>query len=72
MLGLQTVDRRFNSSLKWLMEMLRDRGEKLSAGQIVLTGSIPSLIPIAEDCGVRVDAPPFGSVEVKFITWPSS
>ena len=26
--------------------------------------SIPSLIPIVEDCRIRVDAPPFGSVEV--------
>ena len=61
---IQTI----NSSLKWLTEVVRDRGERLSAGQIILTGSIPSLIPIAEDCGIRVDAPPFGSVEVKFIT----
>ena len=56
-----------NSSLKWLTEVVRDRGDRLSSGQIILTGSIPSLIPIAEDCGIRVDAPPFGSVEVKFI-----
>jgi len=61
---IQTI----NSSLKWLTEVVRDRGDRLSAGQIILTGSIPSLIPIAEDCGIRVDAPPFGSVEVKFIT----
>jgi 2-keto-4-pentenoate hydratase len=61
---IQTI----NSSLKWLTEVVRDRGDRLSAGQIILTGSIPSLIAIAEDCGVRVDAPPFGSVEVKFIT----
>ena len=60
---IQTI----NSSLKWLTEVVRDRGDRLSAGQIILTGSIPSLIPIAEDCGIRVDAPPFGSVEVKFI-----
>ncbi|HJN10346.1 MAG TPA: hypothetical protein QF564_16790 [Pirellulaceae bacterium] len=56
------------SSLKWLMEMVRDRGDRLSAGQIILAGSIPSLIPIGEDCRIRVNAPPFGSVEVKFIT----
>ena len=56
-----------HSSLKWLMEMLLDRGDQLGAGQIVLTGSIPSLIPIRENCGIRVDASPFGSVEVKFI-----
>jgi 2-keto-4-pentenoate hydratase len=60
---IQTI----NSSLKWLTEVVRDRGDRLSAGQIILTGSIPGLIPIAEDCGIRVDAPPFGSVEVKFI-----
>ena len=61
---IQTI----NSSLKWLTEVVRDRGERLGAGQIVLTGSIPSLIPIVEDCRIRVDAPPFGSVEVEFIT----
>jgi len=61
---IQTI----NSSLKWLTEAVRERGERLSAGQTILTGSIPSLIPIAEDCGIRVDAPPFGSAEVKFIT----
>lgn len=63
-----TLIQTINSSLKWLTEALPVRGERLSADQIILTGSIPSLIPIAEDCGIRVDAPPFGSVEVKFIT----
>jgi 2-keto-4-pentenoate hydratase len=61
---IQTI----HSSLKWLTDVLRDRGDRLSAGQIILTGSIPRLIPIAEDRRLRVDAPPFGSVEVKFIT----
>lgn len=61
---IQTI----HSSLKWLMEIVRDREEQLGAGQIVLTGSIPSLIPIRKDCCIRVDASPFGSVEVKFIT----
>lgn len=60
---IQTI----NSSLKWLTEVVRARGDRLSSGQIILTGSIPNLIPIVEDCGIRVDAPPFGSVEVKFI-----
>ena len=61
---IQTI----NPSLKWLTEMVRDRGDQLRAGQIILTGSIPSLIPIAEDCVIRVDAPPFGSVDAKFTT----
>ena len=56
------------SSLKWLMETVQDRGDRLSAGQIILTGSIPSLIPIGENCRIRVDAAPFGSVETTFIT----
>ena len=50
------------------MEVVRDRGDRLSAGQIILTGSIPSLIPISEDCRVWVDAPPFGRVEAQFVT----
>lgn len=56
-----------NSSLKWLTQAMNDRGERLSAGQIILTGSIPSLISIAGDCGIQVDAPPFGSVDVQFV-----
>ena len=56
------------SSLKWLTQIVRERGDRLSAGQIILTGSIPSLIPIGEDCRIRVEAPPFGGVEVKIIT----
>jgi 2-keto-4-pentenoate hydratase len=53
-----------HSSLKWLMKTVSDRGDQLAAGQIILTGSIPSLIPIGKDCRVRVDAQPFGSVEM--------
>jgi 2-keto-4-pentenoate hydratase len=52
-----------NSSLKWLTETVRERGDRLGAGQLVLTGSIPSLIPIEADCRLRVEAPPFGDVE---------
>jgi 2-keto-4-pentenoate hydratase len=57
-----------NSSLKWLTEAVRTRGDRLGAGQIVLTGSAPSLMPIAEGCQIRVDAQPLGSVEVNFIS----
>ena len=60
---IQTI----RSSLKWLMEFVQDRDERLSAGQIILTGSIPSLLPIREACRIWVDAPPFGSVEVQFV-----
>lgn len=57
-----------NSSQKWLTEAVRTRGDRLGAGQIILTGSTPSLMPIAEDCQIRVDAQPLGSVEVNFIS----
>jgi len=60
---IQTI----HSSLMWLMDWLQTRDEKLTVGQIVLTGSIPSLIPIQSNCRVRVDAPPFGSVEATFV-----
>ncbi len=59
---IQTI----HSSLKWLMETVRDRGDQLGAGQIILTGSIPNLIPIHNACRISVDAPPFGGVEVNF------
>lgn len=54
------------SSLRWLTEVIRSRGQRLDAGQIVLTGSLPSLIPIVEDCDVQVHAPPFGNVTARF------
>jgi 2-keto-4-pentenoate hydratase len=62
-----TLVETISTSLTWLMETVRDRGDKLSAGQIILTGSIPSLFAIGEDCRIRVDASPFGSVEVKIV-----
>lgn len=57
-----------NSSLKWLAEIVRERGDCLQPGQIVLTGSIPSLIPVTDDCRIRVEAPPFGVVEATFVS----
>ena len=57
-----------HSSLRWLTQIVRDRSERLESGTVVLTGSIPSLIPIVENCTIRVDAPPFGCVEVTLST----
>jgi 2-keto-4-pentenoate hydratase len=56
------------SSLQWLTKTVQERGDRLSAGQIILTGSIPRLIPLRQDCCLRVDAPPLGSVKVAFMT----
>lgn len=55
-----------NSSLKWLHEMMRDRGERLEAGQVILTGSVPALHTIEENCEIRVDSRPLGSVHMTF------
>ncbi|MDF1745034.1 MAG: hypothetical protein P1V19_15155 [Gimesia sp.] len=55
-----------SSSLKWLSEIVQSRGNRLRAGQIILTGSILNLFPIEENCNIRVEAPPFGQVEVEF------
>jgi len=57
-----------SSSLKWLNEIVQTRGDRLSEGQIILTGSILNLFPIEENGNIRVDAPPFGQVEVEFKT----
>lgn len=61
---IQTI----NSSLRWLAEIVRERGDRLQPGQIVLTGSIPSLIPVTDNCRIRVEAPPFGFVEATFVS----
>ena len=56
-----------HSSLKWLWEELFRRGDRLHAGQIVLTGSVPNLFPVVDECSIRVESLPFGEVtaEVK-------
>lgn len=58
--------RTIHSSVKWLAGIVQERGHQLGAGQIILTGSIPSLIPISNNCRIRIEAPPFGNVEATF------
>lgn len=65
--GASALVQTIHSSLQWLADVLRDRGDRLRAEQIVLTGSIPNLFPIADDCRIRVEAPPVGGVEVRFV-----
>ena len=62
-----TLIETIRDSLKWLAATLRGHGQQLHAGQIVLTGSIPRLLPIAENCQVRVDAHPFGHVRSQLL-----
>ena len=53
------------SSLKWLWEELFQRGNRLHAGQIVLTGSVPNLFPVVDECCIRVESVPFGDVSAE-------
>ena len=52
-----------NTSLKWLIDVLENRGEELNEGQIILTGTISRLIAVKYPCCIKVDVYPFGSVE---------
>ena len=56
-----------STSLAWLTDMVGERGDQLEAGHIVLTGSIPGLHPIMNDCHIRVEAPPFGKVAATIV-----
>jgi len=56
-----------STSLQWLARLVQNRGDRLEAGQVILTGSIPGLHPIQEACMLRVEAPPFGSVEASVV-----
>ncbi|HBU36222.1 MAG TPA: hypothetical protein DEB70_00300 [Planctomycetaceae bacterium] len=53
------------SSLKWLWHELLQSGEQLHAGQIVLTGSVPNLFPVVDECYIRVESVPFGDVSAE-------
>ena len=63
--GIQLIQT-IRSSLQWLLAHTNQIGEQLKAGQIVLTGSIPKLIPVSENCQIKVVTKPFGSVDVEF------
>ena len=49
-------------SLKWLWHELLQSSERLHAGQIILTGSVPKLFPVEDECCIRVESVPFGDV----------
>ena len=49
-------------SLRWLWHELLQSSERLHAGQIVLTGSVPNLFPVVDECCIRVESAPFGDV----------
>ena len=56
-----------HSSLKWLWRELLQSNDRLRAGQVILTGSVPNLFPVTGACCLRLESMPFGEVaaEVK-------
>jgi 2-keto-4-pentenoate hydratase len=52
------------NSVAWLAAQLAGRGERLKAGQIVMTGSVMKTVFPAEDASYRFDLEGLGSVEV--------
>lgn len=56
-----------NTSLPWLANVLSARGERLDAGQIILTGSVPSLCPVSAGTRLRVVVAPLGEVEASCV-----
>ena len=64
--GSQLIET-IQSSLQWLQTTLEATDGQLQEGQIILTGSIPSLIPIDQHCSVKITAPPFGETNATFL-----
>lgn len=56
-----------HSSLRWLLDHAAIIGQSIEADDIVLTGSIPALIPVGENCDIKVATQPFGDVTVEFV-----
>ncbi|QSW97630.1 2-keto-4-pentenoate hydratase [Haloterrigena alkaliphila] len=53
------------NAVRWLARSLRDRDDRLEAGDIVLTGSVTPLIPLAPDDFIEVQFATFGTVTVR-------
>jgi 2-keto-4-pentenoate hydratase len=61
--GRDILGHPFNS-VAWLAAQLAGRGDRLKAGQIVMTGSVMKTVFPAEDAAYRFDLEGLGSVEV--------
>lgn len=64
--GFQLIDT-IRSSLQWLHNSLETSGERLQKDEVILTGSVPSLIPITQGCMVQINASPFGETRATFV-----
>ena len=53
-------------AVAWLARMAAAQGQPLRAGQIVLSGALGPMVPVAAGDNVTADIAPFGSVTTKF------
>jgi 2-keto-4-pentenoate hydratase len=64
--GRDVLGHPFNS-VAWLATQLASRGERLKAGQVVMTGSVMKTVFPMEDASYRFDLAEVGSVEVQVV-----
>jgi 2-keto-4-pentenoate hydratase len=64
--GRDILGHPFNS-VAWLATQLASRGERLKAGQVVMTGSVMKTVFPMEDASYRFDLGEVGSVEVQVV-----
>ncbi|MGW8812793.1 MULTISPECIES: 2-keto-4-pentenoate hydratase [Gordonia] len=55
------------NALRWLAVTARDFGQPLQAGQVVLSGALGPMVPVAGPCHVRADISGLGSVSTTFV-----
>lgn len=54
-------------SLRWLAGHLASNGRSLQAGQTILTGSLPPLIPVTTAAEIQIETSHFGNVAAQFV-----
>jgi 2-keto-4-pentenoate hydratase len=54
-------------SVRWLAAHLARNGGQLHAGDTILTGSLPQLIPVTTDADVRIETSHYGNVAAQFV-----
>ena len=53
------------SPLVWLANLLRERGEGLVRGQVVITGSYAGVLEVPSDARLRIEFGELGSIAVQ-------
>jgi 2-keto-4-pentenoate hydratase len=55
------------SPLVWLANLLRERGEGLERGQVVITGSYAGVLEVPSDARLRIEFGELGSIAVQLL-----